>query len=170
MVAARNARRQPRSKPAIDPATGTVRLDDRKFVLRPALTVQGLRKSPLARTAKVVRANEYIVYVALPPCRIGGRRFGVTLTFDPKTQIIDWIGLRLLDADFEKHRVGNIEDAARHAAHEDWLKAQLRGVPLQPSGERRFPWGYVEAQYVPQNEESWIVIGYEAPAVGGEKA
>jgi hypothetical protein len=139
----------------IDPVTGAIWLDDFATFLRPATTVDAFLASPLGRAAKPVMGNDHILYFALPACRIGGRPFGVSLIFDAQRQTLDTLLLELCD----RAR----EPAPQNAAHKRWLRKQLPGIRVRASGERRFPWGTIEARWVPQNDESMIVVSYGDP-------
>jgi hypothetical protein len=100
-----------------------------------------------------VLGNDYIYYYGLSECRIGGLPFGVSVIFDTRSEKVATLILALIDTSIE-------EEEARDRAHKSWLCEQLPGIRARADGGRRFPWGMIEAMYVPQNAESWIIVSY----------
>lgn len=136
---------------AIDPATGTVRLDGGEAIAA-AMPLEAFFASPLGPQAKPVMGNDYILYYALPDTRLGGRPFAISLIFDAKSERLKLLTLSLVD--------DRLDESARNQEHKRWLRKQLPGIRAQADGERHFPWGMIDARWVPQNDESLIHVSY----------
>ena len=136
---------------AIDPATGAIRLDGGETIAA-AMPLKAFLASPLGPRARPVMANDYIVYHALEKARIGGQDFAVGLIFDAKSEQLKLLTLWLID--------DGLDEMARDNVHKRWLTQELPGIPARADGARRFPWGTIDAHFVPQNAESLIHVEY----------
>jgi len=155
-MATRNAR-----KGAIDPRTGAIRFDEWDTVLHPTTTLKAFLATSLGRACTPVLANDYIDYVGLGWCRLGGREFDVMVAFKPKGGTIDWMSLSL-NEDYDGETVYEAQ-MALNAAHWRWLKRQLPDARALPNGEWQFAWGTVAARYIAKNDECAIIIDYDKP-------
>lgn len=149
------SRQQGNKDGSIDPVTGAIRIDDPETVLRPRMSLGDFLATPLGRVAFPVMGNEYIGYYGTPWVRIGGREFGLGLIFAAKTEALDLVELQLRDC--------ALDEKAGTAAHKRWLKEQLPGARALPSGELQFPWGTIEARWIPQNAECAVTACYRIP-------
>lgn len=162
MTKQRKAVRRSPSPTALDPATGTLKLDDFDTALAPALTRKAFLASPLGQAASDLIVNEPWHSWQLADCKIAGRTFLLGVFYEGER--LDMVQLFLQDSrygtsweDFSPEK-----EKARRAAHWRWLRSQLgtAGTRSSSGDERRFAWGTAGAYYDPRNEESSIVISY----------
>jgi hypothetical protein len=150
--------------PALDPATGAIRLDRWDTVLEPSLTRARFLAAPVGQASGDLIVNEPWHSFNLPPCDIGGRSFAVSVFFEGEA--LSMIQLVANDPRFGTtwSDWSEAKEKARHVAHRRWLARQLGAAKVRPdpNGEQRFPWGKVWAGYDPRASDSSIVINYRA--------